>query len=323
MEVSVKVRYSIINSSGASLYGETLKAKEINDTVEPKYISAITIAKRLQDPLSELITGDPKTLSIGQYQHDISKKRLDKAVRDIIEHCVCYVGVDLNTASEELLRAVNGINKAIAKSIVNYKKEKGRIENLKELMKIKGFGKKTFIQCSGFLRVFQGEEPLDSTGIHPNYYSAAYKFLEKMGYTEDEIRTGKTTNIEEKLKGYSIEDIAKELNIGVLTLNDIIKEVKYINVDPRGEITNSNLKSGIKPLLQLKKGMILKGIVTNVVDFGIFVDIGAEREGFVHISQISNVFVKHPLDIVKIGDNVRVRVVEVDDINNKIKLSMK
>ncbi|PJI09207.1 MULTISPECIES: Tex family protein [Clostridium] len=322
-EKGIDVYYVIVSEAGASVYSASeLAAKEYPD-INVSLRGAISIGRRLQDPLSELVKIDPKSIGVGQYQHDVAPKKLDESLKGIVEDCVNNVGVDLNIATPSLLAYVSGINANIAKNIVDYREENGAFKNRKELLKVKRLGPKAFEQCAGFLRIMDGDEVLDNTSVHPESYEKAKEFLKKLGYEEEDVKQGKLQNIDSMVKLLGIEKIAESLDIGVPTLTDIISAIKKPGRDPREEMPKPILKTGIMDIKQLKPGMTLKGTVRNVADFGAFVDIGVHQDGLVHISQLSDRFVRHPLDIVKVGDIVDVRVLEVDEKRNRISLTMK
>ena len=283
--------------------------------------SATSIARRLQDPLAELVKIDPKSIGVGQYQHDMNQKKLSEALSGVVEDCVNKVGVDLNTASAPLLSYISGISGAIAKSIVAYREENGRFTDRKQLLKVAKLGPKAFEQCAGFMRIQNGTNPLDGTSVHPESYKAAEKLLKKQGFSLEDISGGKLTGLSLTIKDYA--RLAKELEIGEITLRDIVKELEKPARDPRDEMPKPVLKSDILEITDLKPGMLLKGTVRNVIDFGAFVDIGVHQDGLVHISQMrSDRRVEHPLDVVSVGDIVDVRVIEVDANKGRIALSM-
>lgn len=304
-EVDKEVSYIIVSEAGASIYSASeVGIKEFPD-LDVSIRGAVSIGRRLQDPMAELVKIEPRHIGVGQYQHDLNQGKLDEALTGVVEDCVNSVGVDLNTASPSLLKYVAGISTRVANSLVNHREEKGKFTNRKELLKVKGLGEKTFVQCAGFLRIPGGENPLDNTGVHPESYEVAEKLL-KMDYTKDEI-----------------EKVSKELNIGIPTLEDIIKELEKPGRDPRDEMPKPILRQDVLKIEDLKPDMVLNGTVRNVVDFGAFVDIGVKEDGLVHISQLSNKFVKHPKEVVKVGDIVKVKIVEVDKERGRIGLSMR
>ncbi|WMJ82457.1 Tex family protein [Clostridium sp. MB40-C1] len=315
--------YVVVSEAGASVYSASeLASKEYPD-INVSIRGAISIGRRLQDPMAELVKIDPKSIGVGQYQHDVTAKRLDESLTGVVEDSVNSVGVDLNIATPSLLSYVSGINSSIAQNVVNYREENGKFKSRKELLKVKRLGPKAFEQCAGFLRVPESEEVLDNTSVHPESYKAAKKLLSKIGYTDEEVRLGKINDIDAKVSTMGIENLASELEIGVPTLMDIIKEIKKPGRDPREELPKPIFKKGIVDINQLKPGMSLTGTVRNVADFGAFVDIGVHQDGLVHISQLSDSFVKHPLDVVKVGDIVEVRVLDIDEKRGRISLSMR
>ncbi|EGO88925.1 RNA-binding transcriptional accessory protein [Clostridium botulinum C] len=315
--------YVVVSEAGASVYSASeLATKEYPD-INVSIRGAISIGRRLQDPMAELVKIDPKSIGVGQYQHDVSSKRLDESLRGVVENVVNSVGVDLNIATPSLLAYISGINSTIAKNIVEYREENGKFKNRKELLKVKRLGPKAFEQCAGFLRVTESKEVLDNTSVHPESYKATKELLKILGYTEDDIKKGNLSNIDSKVRENKLESLAEKLGVGVPTLKDIIKEIKKPGRDPREELPKPIFKKGIVDINQLKTDMILTGTVRNVADFGAFVDIGVHQDGLVHISQLSDKFVKNPLDIVKVGDIVEVRVLEVDEKRGRISLSMK
>ncbi|MCR2032779.1 Tex family protein [Anaerofustis stercorihominis] len=316
------VAYMIVNEAGASVYSASkLAAKEFPD-FDVALRSAVSIARRLQDPLAELVKIDPKSIGVGQYQHDMPKARLNEALTGVVESVVNSVGVDLNTASVSLLEYVAGISSAVAKNIVTYREENGIYNKRSELLKVPKLGKKSYEQCAGFLRVAESSNPLDNSGVHPETYKAAKKVLELTGHTLKEINTDNISDLEEKAKKIGLGDIAEKCEIGIPTLKDILKELIKPGRDPREDIPAPILRSDVLEMEDLIVGMKLKGTVRNVVDFGAFVDIGVHQDGLVHISQISNTFIKHPSDILKTGDIVEVTVLDVNKDKNRISLSM-
>ncbi|OAA93409.1 Tex family protein [Clostridium coskatii] len=315
--------YVIVSEAGASIYSASeLAAKEYPD-INVSLRGAISIGRRLQDPLAELVKIDPKSIGVGQYQHDVAPKKLDESLKGIVEDCVNSVGVDLNIATPSLLSYISGINTAIASNIVAYREENGKFKNRKELLKVKRLGAKAFEQCAGFLRVMESGEPLDNTSVHPESYDAAKGLLEIIGYNMEDLKNGELSDIDNRVDKIGIDVLSEKLNVGEPTLKDIIKEIKKPGRDPREELPKPILKTGIIDINQLKPGMVLTGTVRNVADFGAFVDIGVHQDGLVHISQLSDKFVKHPLDVVQVGDIVQVTVLEVDEKRKRISLSMK
>ena len=316
-----KVQYVITNEAGASVYSASKLATEEFPNFDVGQRSAASIARRLQDPLAELVKIDPKSIGVGQYQHDMNQKKLGEALNGVVEDCVNKVGVDLNTASASLLEYISGISKAIAKNIVAYREENGRFQTRRELLKVAKLGPKAFEQCAGFTRITGGKNPLDATSVHPESYDAAKKLLEKLGYTPEDVAERKLTGISGKIRDYG--KLAKELEIGEPTLRDIVKELEKPARDPRDEMPKPILRTDVLDMKDLKEGMVLKGTVRNVIDFGAFVDIGVHQDGLVHISEMSEKFIKHPLEAVSVGDIVDVRVLGVDMKKKRISLSMK
>ena len=315
--------YVIVSEAGASVYSASELANKEYPNLDVTVRGAISIGRRLQDPLVELVKIDPKAIGVGQYQHDVSSKKLDESLKGVVEDCVNNVGVDLNIATPSLLSYIAGINGTIAKNIVNFREENGKFANRKELLKVKRLGKKAYEQCAGFLRVSESDEVLDNTSVHPESYEVAKKLIEILGYDKRDLKLGKLKDIDEKIKIIGINKLADELSVGILTLKDIIKELKKPGRDPREELPKPILKLGVINIKDLKKDMLLMGTVRNVSDFGAFIDIGVHQDGLVHKSQMANKFVKHPLDIVKVGDIVRVKILEIDEKRKRISLSMK
>lgn len=323
-EIPQKVSYMVVSEAGASVYSASKLAAEEFPDYDVSLRSAVSIARRLQDPLAELVKIEPKAIGVGQYQHDMPQARMSDALSGVVEDCVNSVGVDLNTASHSLLSYIAGINSAVAKNIVTYREENGRFTDRKELMKVPKLGKKAFEQCAGFLRVRDGKNPLDNTAVHPESYAAASSLLEECGFTLADISNGGAESIKEKADTLGIENISKSLEIGVPTLTDIIGELKKPGRDLRDELPPPLLRSGdVMEIKDLKPGMELVGTVRNIIDFGAFVDIGVHEDGLVHISQITNRFIKHPLEAVKVGEIVKVRVIDVDVKRNRISLTMR
>ena len=317
-EIPEKVQYVITNEAGASVYSASKLATEEFPNFDVGQRSAASIARRLQDPLAELVKIDPKSIGVGQYQHDMNQKKLGEALSGVVEDCVNRVGVDLNTASVSLLEYVSGVSKAIAKNIVAYREENGRFEDRKELLKVAKLGPKAFEQCAGFLRIRGGKNPLDGTSVHPESYEAAEKFLAQMGMKPEDIFNGPAV--------YYVKDygqMAKKLEIGEMTLRDMVKELTKPGRDPREEMPRPILRTDVLEMKDLKEGMILKGTVRNVIDFGAFVDIGVHQDGLVHISQMTDRYIKHPLEAVSVGDIVEVKVLGVDMKKKRISLTMK
>ena len=320
-ELPVPVQYVIVNEAGASVYSASKFATEEFPNFDVGQRSAASIARRLQDPLAELVKIDPKSIGVGQYQHDMNQKRLGEALEGVVEDCVNKVGVDLNTASVPLLEHVSGINKTIAKNIVAYREENGIFKNRKALLKVAKLGPKAFEQCAGFLRISDGTQPLDATSVHPESYGVAEALLKRLGYSEDELKKGAILGLHKKISDY--KKLAEELGTGELTLRDIVSELEKPGRDPREDMPKPILRTDVLEMKDLKPGMILKGTVRNVIDFGAFVDIGVHQDGLVHISQICDRFIKHPLEAVSVGDIVDVQVLSVDVAKKRIALTMK
>ena len=317
-EIPEKVQYVITNEAGASVYSASKLATEEFPNFDVGQRSAASIARRLQDPLAELVKIDPKSIGVGQYQHDMNPKKLGEALSGVVEDCVNKVGIDLNTASVSLLEYISGISKVIAKNIVAYREENGRFESRKELLKVPKLGPKAFEQCAGFLRITGGSNPLDATSVHPESYEVAEKFLENMGTTAEDIFKGHGAFY---VKDY--RKMAESLGTGEMTLRDIVKELGKPGRDPREEMPKPVLRTDVLDMKDLKEGMILKGTVRNVIDFGAFVDIGVHQDGLVHISQMTDRYIKHPLEAVSVGDIVEVKVLSVDEKKKRISLTMK
>ena len=319
-EVDTKLEYIIVNEAGASVYSASKLATEEFPNFDVGQRSAASIARRLEDPLAELVKIDPKSIGVGQYQHDMNQKKLSEALGAVVEDCVNKVGVDLNTASAPLLEYISGISKAVAKNIVVYREENGSFKTRKELLKVSKLGPKAFEQCAGFLRINDGKEPLDMTSVHPESYAATKKLLESLGYSDSDITLSGLSGISKKISDF--KKISDELEIGEITLRDIVKELEKPGRDPRDEMQKPILRTDVMEMEDLKEGMILKGTVRNVIDFGAFVDIGVHQDGLVHISRLSKKFIKHPLEAVSVGDIVEVRVDSVDLKKKRIALSM-
>ena len=320
-EIREPVQYVIVNEAGASVYSASRLATEEFPQFDVGQRSAVSIARRLQDPLAELVKIDPKSIGVGQYQHDMNQKRLGEALGGVVEDCVNRVGVDLNTASPALLEYVSGITKTLAKNIVAYREENGAFANRRQLLKVAKLGPKAFEQCAGFMRISGGDEPLDGTSVHPESYEAAGKLLEKLGYTREELAKGGLAGISRRIRDYG--KMAREIGVGEITLRDIAAELEKPARDPRDEMPRPILRSDILEMKDLKPGMVLKGTVRNVIDFGAFVDIGVHQDGLVHISQMTDRYIKHPLEAVHVGDVVDVRVLAVDLEKKRISLTMK
>ena len=322
-ELPSPVSYMVVNEAGASVYSASKLAAEEFPEYDVSLRSAVSIARRLQDPLAELVKIDPKAIGVGQYQHDMPKARLDEALGGVVESCVNSVGVDLNTASQPLLARVAGINAGIAKNIVAYREENGAFSDRKQLMKVPKLGKKAFEQCAGFLRLPDGKNPLDNTAVHPESYAAACSLLEHYGYTLEDLQARRLGELPARMEAEGLPSLAEQLGVGEPTLRDITAELLKPGRDPRDELPKPLLRSDVLELKDLKRGMELKGTVRNVTDFGAFVDIGVHEDGLVHISQICSRFIKHPLEAVKVGDIVTVWVLDVDHKRKRISLTMK
>ena len=320
-ELGTPVQYVITNEAGASVYSASKLATEEFPHFDVGQRSAASIARRVQDPLAELVKIDPKAIGVGQYQHDMNQKKLTEALDAVVEDSVNKVGVDLNTASAPLMEHISGINKTLAKNIVDYREANGRFNTRKELLKVAKLGPKAFEQCAGFMRISGGSNPLDATSVHPESYDIATALLSHIGYTTDDIASGRLKDLS-KAAG-NIKKLAEELGTGTITLNDIIKELEKPARDPRDEMPKPILRGDVLEMKDLTEGMILKGTVRNVIDFGAFVDIGVLQDGLVHISEMSDKFLKHPLDVVSVGDLVQVKVIGIDFAKKRIQLSMK
>ena len=317
-EIPEKVAYVIVSEAGASVYSASKLATEEFPNFDVGQRSAASIARRLQDPLAELVKIDPKAIGVGQYQHDMNQKKLSEVLSGTVEDCVNKVGVDLNTASASLLEYISGISKTVAKNIVAYREENGRFDNRKQLLKVPKLGPKAYEQCAGFLRISDGSQPLDNTGVHPESYEAVEKLLSELGVEPDKLREG---SLPIRIKDY--EKMAAKLSIGEITLHDIVHELRRPGRDPREDMPKPVLRTDVLEMKDLKPGMILKGTVRNVIDFGVFVDIGVHQDGLVHISQLTNKkFVRHPMEIVSVGDVVEVKVMSVDLAKKRIQLTM-
>lgn len=322
-ETGKEIAYVIVSEAGASVYSASKLATKEYPDLDVTVRGAISIGRRLQDPLAELVKIDPKAIGVGQYQHDVSQKRLEESLNGVVEDSVNKVGVDLNTATPSLLTHISGINTSIADNIVAYREENGEFKTRKELLKVKRLGQKAFEQCAGFLRVMESDNPLDNTSVHPESYDVAKKLIEVLGYTIDDLKNKNLKDIEKRTEEKGISNLAKQLQVGEPTLKDIIKELQKPGRDPREDMPKPILKTGVIDLKDLKPGMTLMGTVRNVSDFGAFVDIGVHQDGLVHKSQMADRFVKHPLDVVKVGDIIKVRILEVDEKRKRISLSMK
>lgn len=322
-EINDKVSYMVVSEAGASVYSASKLAAAEMPELDLTLRSAVSIARRLQDPLAELVKIEPKAIGVGQYQHDMPQKRLSEALDGVVEDCVNTVGADLNTASPALLSRVAGISKTVSGNIVAYREENGAFRSRNELKKVSKLGPKAFEQCAGFLRVAESSEPLDNTAVHPESYAAAKKLLELCGYTSDDIREGRLGELEAKVHSMGLADTAEKLGVGVPTLEDMLKELTKPGRDPRDELPPPLLRTDVLDIKDLKEGMEIVGTVRNVIDFGAFVDIGVHQDGLVHISQISEKRIKHPSDVLSIGDVIKVRVLSVDAEKGRISLSMK
>ena len=321
-EIPQKVQYVIVSEAGASVYSASKLASEEFPKFDVGQRSAASIARRLQDPLAELVKIDPKSIGVGQYQHDMNQKKLSEALSGVVEDCVNKVGVDLNTASAPLLSYVSGITPVIAKNIVAYREENGRFQSRRQLLKVAKLGPKAFEQCAGFLRIKGGDDPLDGTSVHPESYEAAKNLLKKQGFTAEDVTAGNLAGLSLTIRDYPA--LAEELGIGEITLRDVVKELETPGRDPREEMPAPILRTDVLEMKDLKEGMVLKGTVRNVIDFGVFVDIGVHQDGLVHISEVTDKkFIRHPLEVVSVGDIVDVRVIGVDLKKKRIQLSMK
>ena len=315
--------YIIVSEAGASVYSASeLGAKEFPE-YDVTIRSAISIARRLQDPLAELVKIDPKAIGVGQYQHDMPQKELDTSLGGVVENCVNTVGVDLNTASHSLLSYIAGVNATVAKNIVEYREENGSFTNRKQLLKVPRLGQKSFEQCAGFLRVPEGEFILDNTAVHPESYSAAKVLLKECGFTLEDVEQNQIASLPDKVKQAGAQNLADKAGIGIPTLNDIVQELLKPGRDLRDNLPKPILRTDVMSMADLKPEMLLTGTVRNVIDFGAFVDIGVHQDGLVHISQLADHYVKHPMDVVKVGDIVKVKVMEVDEKRGRISLTMK
>lgn len=322
-ELDKKVYYMVVSEAGASVYSASKLATEEFPKYDVALRSAVSIARRLQDPLAELVKIDPKAIGVGQYQHDMNQKRLGEALGGVVEDCVNNVGVDLNTASPSLLSYVSGVNSAIAKNITLYREENGKFQNRKQLLKVPKLGAKAFEQCAGFLKITDGDNVFDNTSVHPESYKAATALLERLGYELTDVTNGNISDIKERLSKQNIKKLSEELGIGIPTIKDICDGILKKGRDPREELPQPVLLTDVLDIKDLKPGMIMTGTVRNVIDFGAFVDIGVHQDGLVHISQICNRYIKHPTDVLQVGDIVKVKILDVDATKNKISLTMK
>ncbi len=319
-----EVQYVIVSEAGASVYSASKLATEEYPDINVSIRGAISIARRLQDPLAELVKIDPKAIGVGQYQHDVNQKRLSESLTGVVEDAVNKVGVDVNTATPSLLSYVSGINSGIAKNIVKYRDENGKLKNRKQLLKVPKLGKVTFEQCAGFLRIIDGDNPLEITAVHPESYEATEKLLDKIGFKKEDLRNKEKINsLREHLKSINVKEMAEELQIGEMTLSDIIEELSKPGRDPRDEMPKPVLRQDVLKFEDLKEGMVLTGTVRNVIDFGCFVDIGVKYDGLVHISEMSEKYIKNPSEVVSVGDVVKVKVIKIDSERHKVGLSMK
>lgn len=318
-----KVLYTVVSESGASVYSASELAAEEFPDFDVSQRSAVSIARRLQDPLAELVKIDPKAIGVGQYQHDMNQKRLGEALSAVVEDAVNSVGVDLNTASASLLSYVSGISNAVAKNIVKYREENGKFKERSELLEVKKLGPKVFEQCAGFLRIPDAKNILDNTAVHPESYEAAGKLLELTGYTEEDLKNNRLDNLKDRIEKMGKGELASRCGVGILTLNDIADELLKPGRDPRDELPQVQLLENVMDINDLTAGMVLTGTVRNVADFGAFVDIGVHQDGLVHISELSEKYVKHPIDVVNVGQTVKVKVLDIDKQRNRISLSMK
>ena len=323
-ELNKDVHYAIVSEAGASVYSASKLATEEYPDINVSLRGAISIARRLQDPLAELVKIDPKSIGVGQYQHDVDQKKLSESLTGVVEDAVNKVGVDVNTATPSLLQYISGINKTIANNIVKYRDENGKIKERKELLKVPKLGKAAFEQCAGFIRVFDGKNPLEVTAVHPESYEIAEKLLNKIGYKKEDLTDKeKLKEIQAKLAQIKVEETAKELEVGEMTLKDILEELSKPGRDPRDEMPKPVLRADVLKFEDIREGQILTGTVRNVTDFGAFVDVGVKHDGLVHISELSNSYVKNPSDVVSVGDIVKVKVIGIDQERQKVKLSMK
>ena len=323
-EAPHEVHYAIVSEAGASVYSASKLATEEYPDINVSLRGAISIARRLQDPLAELVKIEPKAIGVGQYQHDVNQKQLEESLTGVVEDAVNKVGVDVNTATPSLLSYVAGLNSTISKNIVKYRDENGKLTKRQQLLKVPKLGKVAYEQCAGFIRIYDGENPLEITGVHPESYDKTIKLLEKLNYkVEDILDKEKLTSLKEQLSKIDVKQTADELEIGEMTLQDIISELVKPGRDPREDLPKPILRNDVLKIEDLKEGMILSGTVRNVIDFGAFVDIGVKHDGLVHISEMSEGYVKNPSDIVSVGDIVKVKIINIDLERQKVKLSMK
>lgn len=321
-EVSREIYYTIVSEAGASVYSASKLASEEYPDINVSLRGAISIARRLQDPLAELVKIDPKSIGVGQYQHDVNQSRLEESLTGVVEDAVNNVGVDLNTATPSLLKYISGVSKTVASNIVKYREEKGKIKNRKELLKVSKLGPAAYTQCAGFLRIVGGDNPLDNTSVHPESYEIAEKILIKLGFELNDLKN-KIAEIKMNLNAINADKLAEELEVGVPTIKDIIKELQKPGRDPRDEMPKPILRSDVLKIEDLREDMILTGTIRNVIDFGAFVDVGLKNDGLVHISELSDKYVKNPMDVVSVGDVVKVRVIKIDLDKKKVSLSMR
>lgn len=322
-EIDKPISYMIVSEAGASIYSASKLGSEEYPDINVSLRGAISIGRRVQDPLAELVKIEPKHIGVGQYQHDVNQPRLEDSLTGVVEDAVNTVGVDLNTASPSLLQYISGINKSIAGNIVKYREENGKILDRKILLKVPRLGPSAFVQCAGFLRIADGKNPLDNTGVHPESYEVTENLLKKIGFKVEDIKKGKLDEIKNKLKEIKVDEIAKELGVGLPTITDIIKEIGKPGRDPRDEMPKPVLRTDVLKIEDLHEGMVLTGTIRNVIDFGAFVDIGIKNDGLVHISQMSDKFIKNPMEVVSVGDIVKVKVIGIDLDKGKVSLSMK
>ena len=323
-ELPKQIHYAIVSEAGASVYSASKLATEEYPDINVSLRGAISIARRLQDPLAELVKIDPKAIGVGQYQHDVNQKRLAESLEGVVEDSVNTVGVDVNTATPSLLSYVSGLNNSISKNIVKYRDENGKFKNRKELLKVSKLGKTAYEQCAGFIRIYDGDNPLEVTAVHPESYEVAEKLLKNIGYEKSDLKDKEKLNkIKTKLSEINLKEMTVNLGVGEMTLKDIIEELSKPGRDPREDMPKQVLRSDVLKFEDLKEGMILTGTVRNVIDFGAFVDIGVKHDGLVHISELSNSYVKNPSDIVSVGDIVKVKVIGIDLEKQKVSLSMK
>ena len=323
-EADHKVYYTIVSEAGASVYSASKLATEEYPDINVSLRGAISIARRLQDPLAELVKIDPKAIGVGQYQHDVDQKQLSESLTGVVEDAVNKVGVDLNTATPSLLSYVSGINKTIAKNIVTYRNENGKFKSRKQLLKVAKLGKAAFEQCAGFVRIWDGDNPLEITSVHPESYEAAEQLLQKLDFNKNDLLDKKKLlALQLKLSQINAKQMAQEIGIGELTLQDIVDELSKPGRDPRDEMPKPILRNDVLKFEDLQEGMVLTGTVRNVIDFGAFVDIGVKHDGLVHISELSDSYVKNPRDVVSVGDIVQVKVISIDKEKMKVGLTMK